>query len=349
MLMTRMLSRLSRSVGRRSLVLQSPSPSHNHHLLPILSHQFHSLVHEYGYPDKCITRKVCLFHHAALNSPPFQNFGFTSSASPEPTEKEQGSAVDSNCDPTNAESGKTNGSADLSDKTEDSVLHETKESGFNSESQQTIFRSVKRRRGAKRTAYSDSDSEAGSDLSMDDLVKLVAEKEELLEAKHKEIETMQDKVLRAYAEMENVKERTKREAENSKKFAIQNFAKSLLDVADNLGRASSVVKGNFSKIDVSNDTAQVVPLLKTLLEGVEMTEKQLEEVFKKYGVEKFDPTNEPFDPHRHNAIFQVPDASKPPGTVAAVLKAGYMLHDRVIRPAEVGVTRAVENGAEANE
>ncbi|KAI5562481.1 hypothetical protein BDE02_15G056500 [Populus trichocarpa] len=321
MFMTRMLSRLSRSVGRRSLVLHSPSPSHNHHLLPILSHQFHSLVHEYGYPDKCITRKVCLFHHSALNSPPFQNFGFTSSASPEPTEKEQGSAVDSNCDPTNAESGKTNGSADLSDKTEDSVLHETKE----------------------------SDSEAGSDLSMDDLVKLVAEKEELLEAKHKEIETMQDKVLRAYAEMENVKERTKREAENSKKFAIQNFAKSLLDVADNLGRASSVVKGNFSKIDVSNDTAQVVPLLKTLLEGVEMTEKQLGEVFKKYGIEKFDPTNEPFDPHRHNAIFQVPDASKPPGTVAAVLKAGYMLHDRVIRPAEVGVTREVENGAEANE
>ncbi|KAJ6688048.1 GRPE PROTEIN, partial [Salix koriyanagi] len=188
--------------------------------------------------------------------------------------------------------GKTNGSADLPDQTKDSVLHETKE----------------------------SDPEAESDLSMDDLVKLVEEKEELLKAKHKEIETMQDKVLRTYAEMENVKGRTKREAENSKKFAIQNFAKSLLDVADNLGRASSVVKGNFSKIDVSNDTAQVVPLLKTLLEGVEMTEKQLGEVFKKYGVEKFDPINEPFDPHRHNAMFQVPDASKPPGTVAAVLK-----------------------------
>ena len=62
------------------------------------------------------------------------------------------------------------------------------------------------------------------------------------------------------------------------KYVPQNFAKSLLDVADNLGRASSVVKGNFSKIDVSNDTAQVVPLLKTLLEGVEMTEKQLGEV-----------------------------------------------------------------------
>ncbi|KAJ6293949.1 hypothetical protein OIU76_022095 [Salix suchowensis] len=326
MLMARMLSRLSRRVGRRSLVLHSPSPSNNHHLLPILSHQvlkdFDSNYSECGIVSDfmCITSKVSLFHHSAQNSLPFKNFGFTSSESPEPTEKEQGSGVDTNCDPANAELGKTNGSANLPDQTKDSVLHETKE----------------------------SDSEAESDLSMDDLVKLVEEKEELLKAKHKEIETMQDKVLRTYAEMENVKGRTKREAENSKKFAIQNFAKSLLDVADNLGRASSVVKGNFSKIDVSNDTAQVVPLLKTLLEGVEMTEKQLGEVFKKYGVEKFDPINEPFDPHRHNAMFQVPDASKPPGTVAAVLKAGYMLHDRVIRPAEVGVTQAVENGAEEN-
>ncbi|XP_061983158.1 grpE protein homolog 2, mitochondrial-like [Populus nigra] len=306
MLMTRMLSRLSRSVGHRSLHLCSPSQ--NHHLLLIPSNQFHE------YPNKCITSKVCLFHHSALNSSLFQNFGFTSSASPEPGEKEQGSAVENDGAPTDAKSEETNGSAKLSDPTKVSVSRETKE----------------------------SDAEAVSDLSMDDLVKLVMEKEELLKEKHKEMETMQDKVLRTYAEMENVKERTKREAENSKKFAIQNFAKSLLDVADNLGRASSVVKGNFSKINVSNDAADVVPLLKTLLEGVEMTEKQLGEVFKKYGVEKFDPINEPFDPHRHNAIFEVPDALKPPGIVAAVLKAGYMLHERVIRPAEVGVTRAVE-------
>ncbi|KAJ1380414.1 GrpE nucleotide exchange factor [Sesbania bispinosa] len=184
--------------------------------------------------------------------------------------------------------------------------------------------------------------EGESELSRDDLIKLVAEKEGLLKLKHKEIEKMQDKVLRTYAEMENVMDRTRREAENSKKFAIQNFAKSLLDVADNLGRASSVVKDSFSKIESPNDSDEAAKLLKTLLEGVEMTEKQLAEVLKKYGVEKFDPTNEPFDPHRHNAIFQIPDASKPPGTVGVVLKAGYMLYDRVIRPAEVGVTQEVE-------
>ncbi|CAL5202254.1 unnamed protein product [Lathyrus oleraceus] len=188
----------------------------------------------------------------------------------------------------------------------------------------------------------ESDAEIECDLSKDELIKLVTEKEALLKLKHKEIEKMQDKVLRTYAEMENVMDRTKRNAENSKKFAIQNFAKSLLDVADNLGRASSVVKDSFSKIESPKESDETAPLLKTLLEGVEMTEKQLAEVLKKHGVEKFDPTNEPFDPNRHNAIFQIPDASKPPGTVGAVLKAGYMLYDRVLRPAEVGVTHVVE-------
>lgn len=189
----------------------------------------------------------------------------------------------------------------------------------------------------------DSDSDSEEELTMDDLVKLVTEKEELLKVKDKEFEKMQDKVLRAYADMENVMDRARRESENSKKFAVQNFAKSLLDVADNLGRASSVVKVSFSKIDTSKDTSGAVPLLKTLLEGVEMTEKQLIEVFRKFGVVKYDPTNEQFDPNRHNAVFQLPDPSKPPGTVAVVLKAGYMLHERVIRPAEVGVTEEVDN------
>ncbi|KHN30876.1 grpE protein homolog 2, mitochondrial-like [Glycine soja] len=193
----------------------------------------------------------------------------------------------------------------------------------------------------------ESDVESECDLSRDDLIKLVAEKEQLLKLKHKEIEKMQDKVLRTYAEMENVMDRTRREAENSKKFAIQNFAKSLLDVADNLGRASSVVKDSFSKIESPEESSEAAQLLKTLLEGVEMTEKQLAEVLKKFGVEKFDPTNEPFDPHMHNAIFQIPDASKAPGTVGVVLKAGYKLYDRVLRPAEVGVTQEGEDNKAA--
>ncbi|KEH33928.1 putative GrpE nucleotide exchange factor [Medicago truncatula] len=200
-----------------------------------------------------------------------------------------------------------------------------------------------------QSSESDSDVEIECDLSRDELIKLVTEKEALLKLKHKEVEKMQDKVLRTYAEMENVMDRTNRNAESSKKFAIQSFAKSLLDVADNLGRASSVVKDSFSKIESPKESDQAAPLLKTLLEGVEMTEKQLAEVLKKHGVEKYDPTNEPFDPNRHNAIFQIPDASKPPGTVGVVLKAGYMLYDRVLRPAEVGVTHEVEEDNKTDE
>ncbi|CDY46680.1 BnaA03g48280D [Brassica napus] len=195
-----------------------------------------------------------------------------------------------------------------------------------------------------------SEANESGEMSMDDLVKLVAEKDELLSEKEQEIKQMKDKVLRTYAEMENVMDRTRRDAENTKKYAIQNFAKSLLDVADNLGRASSVVKESFSKLDdTSKDSAGAAPLLKTLLEGVEMTEKQLAEVFKKFGMEKYDPINEPFDPNRHNAVFQVPDASKPEGTVAHVLKSGYTLFDRVIRPAEVGVTQGGESEEDKKE
>ncbi|XP_058209775.1 grpE protein homolog 2, mitochondrial-like isoform X2 [Rhododendron vialii] len=272
------------------------------------SNQFHSI----GEPRSMVVAgQMSLFHHSSLNASAFQQFGFSSVPSPETPEKENspsangGSTVESN--------GAT---AKASGDTEASEQREVPISG-------------------------DSDSE--EELTMDDLVKLVTEKEELLNVKHKEIEKMQDKVLRTYADMENVMDRARRESENSKKFAIQNFAKSLLDVADNLGRASSVVKDGFSKIDTSKDTSGAVPLLKTLLEGVEMTEKQLIEVFRKFGVVKYDPTNEQFDPNRHNAVFQLPDPSKPPGTVAVVLKAGYMLHERVIRPAEVGVTEAVDN------
>ncbi|KAL6975251.1 GrpE protein 2, mitochondrial [Sarracenia purpurea var. burkii] len=287
MSLSRISSRFPRIVlarCRNSMLKYTPQRHHRHHLLPVLSNQFHSLSDS---QNKVIAGHVSLLHHSALNASVFQRFGFSSSASHETTEKES------------SQSGNGGDNAENNGVTED----------------------------------------AECELTMEDLVKLVAEKEELLTAKHKEIEKMQDKVLRTYAEMENVKDRTRREAENSKKFAIQNFAKSLLDVADNLGRASSVVKDSFSKIDTSKDDAGVVPLLKTLMEGVEMTEKQLAEVFKKFGVVKYDPTNDQFDPNRHNAVFQVPDASKPPGTVAVVLKPGYALHDRVIRPAEVGVTQ----------
>lgn len=161
---------------------------------------------------KVVPVHVPLLNHSNLYASPFQRFGISSFASPQTDEKEtsqtgneQGSTGENNDAAT-----KESGEAEVSDKKEESGTYlET----------QNINRSVKKK--TKQTTFFDSDSDSGEDLSMDDLVKLVAEKEELLKTKHKEIEQMQDKVLRTYAEMENVMDRTRREAENSKKFAIQ--------------------------------------------------------------------------------------------------------------------------------
>ncbi|CAA2997149.1 Molecular chaperone of the family [Olea europaea subsp. europaea] len=271
----------------------------DHKYVSTLSNQFLS---PHGPRNTVVPGQVSLLHHSALNSSAFQWFGFSSSASAQPSEKETAQTG-------NEQEDKAEGTP--ADQTEEFVSDEKNKSDLQ------------------------------SDLTRDDLVKLVVEKEELVKLKEEEHEKMKDTVLRTYAEMENAKERTRREAENTKKFAIQNFAKSLLDVADNLGRASAAARESFSKIDTSNDASGSIPQLKTLLEGVEMTEKQLTEVFKKFGIEKYNPINEEFDPNRHNAVFQVPDTSKAMDHVAVVLKAGYMLHDRVIRPAEVGVTVSV--------
>ncbi|KAL2496034.1 Co-chaperone GrpE family protein [Forsythia ovata] len=333
MSVSRITSRFSRTVTqcRSSRPLCS---RHDHLYFPIISNQFLS--------PRAPQEKVSLLGHSTLNSSTFQWFGFSSSASPHPNEKEN---AESGNKQENKRDDSVNAAAvDVPDQTEASVSDEEDESGLSTEPQSNTSGSFKRRkRGTKRIAFSDSDSDSESDLSRDELMKLLAEKEELLKVKQMEHEQMKDKVLRTLAEMENVKDRTKREADNAKKFAIQNFAKSLLDVADNLGRASSASKESFSKIETSNDAAGAISQLKTLLDGVEMTEKQLIEVLKKFGVEKYDSMNEEFDPNRHNAVFQVPDASKPADRIAVVLKAGYMLHDRVIRPAEVGVTVAVDN------
>ncbi|KAJ8433042.1 hypothetical protein Cgig2_020609 [Carnegiea gigantea] len=297
---------------RRYFFLSPPllPPQHRH--FSLLSTPFLSL--------SAISNKASTLNHRSKNVVPFPHCGMSTSTT---TEQEQGTPSENK---ETVENEEANGKADAGAQAEAAMTADGKPSEETSETDS--------RRGLE-------------DLSKEDLIKLVLEKEQALELKEKEFEVWKDRFLRSYAEMENVMQRTRREVENSKKFAIQSFAKSLLDVADNLGRAASVTKESFSKIDASKDTIGAVPILKTLLEGVEMTDKQLEEVFRKYGIEKYDPINEQFDPNRHNAVFQVPDNSKPPGTVAVVLKSGYMLHDRIIRPAEVGVTVAVEN-KEAN-
>ncbi|XP_010443140.1 PREDICTED: uncharacterized protein LOC104726067 isoform X2 [Camelina sativa] len=271
MLVSRVLSRVSRSAGLRSS-LSSSVATQTRNQYPIVSSRFHSLVHRN--PNQLVAVPVSLLNHATPDFNVLQRFGFFSSSSAEP--KGNGSNIDV------PKTGKAS---------------EDVEAG--------------------RVTDSETDFES---LSRDDLVKLVGEKEHLLKVQREDMMEMKDGFLRSYAELQNLMDRTKRNAESSKKFAVQNFATSLLFVADILEKASSVGKQSFSEIDISKDSAGAAPLLKNLLHGVEMTEKELAQVFKKYGLVKEVPLNEPFDPNRHNAVFQVPDASKPEGTIAEVLK-----------------------------
>ena len=149
---------------------------------------------------------------------------------------------------------------------------------------------------------------------------------------------LNERHLRTLADMENLRTRTQRQNEDAKKFAVQGFAKDLLDVADNIDRACATVTEEIIA-EAKNDAGKLETLLRSFKEGVELTQRQLSSGFKKHGLVKFDPVDEPFDANEHMALFNVPvgETKKEPGSVAVVTKAGYRLHDRVVRAAEVGV------------
>jgi molecular chaperone GrpE len=151
---------------------------------------------------------------------------------------------------------------------------------------------------------------------------------------------MKDKLLRTLADMENLRERSARQIDSNKQYAVQSFAKSLLDVADNLERAAGAVPEAALQPDSGMSAADVSKHLRTLLQGVQLTDKQLTSALKQHGVEKFGSLGEKFDPNMHSALFEMPDPSKEPGTVGAVTKNGYMLNGRVMRAADVGVVAA---------
>jgi molecular chaperone GrpE len=145
-----------------------------------------------------------------------------------------------------------------------------------------------------------------------------------------EVQILKDQLLRTMAELENYRKRAEREREEMAKFAITNFARDLLSVSDNLRRALE---------SVPTDHKNPEDLLKTLLEGVEITEKELLTVFKKQGMEKIEPLGQAFDHHLHQAMFEVEDKDKPAGTIVHVLQPGYSLNGRLLRPAMVGVAK----------
>lgn len=139
---------------------------------------------------------------------------------------------------------------------------------------------------------------------------------------------MQNRLLRNHADFENARKRHTRELQSSNQYAITKFAKDLLEVADNLERAAESV------------TPEEEGPLKTLHEGVGMTDRILKKVFQKYGIVKVDPMSQPFDPNLHEAMFEVPASEgQTPGNVMHVLNSGYKIEDRVLRAARVGVVK----------
>ncbi|MGH6726694.1 MAG: nucleotide exchange factor GrpE [Pseudolabrys sp.] len=141
-----------------------------------------------------------------------------------------------------------------------------------------------------------------------------------------------DKLLRTLAEMENLRKRTEREVADARLYGNAGFARDVLAVADNMHRALTTIGPELREQADSN--------IKALVEGVELTERELLKVLEKHGVKKFSPAGERFDPNVHQAMYEVPDSELPPGHVAQVIQAGYMLGDRVLRPALVAVAKA---------
>jgi molecular chaperone GrpE len=152
-----------------------------------------------------------------------------------------------------------------------------------------------------------------------------------VEALAREAAESRDKMLRTLAEMENLRKRTAREVADARTYGITGFARDVLDIADNLQRALDAVPAE------TRESAD--PVLKALMEGVELTERSLLNALEKNGVKKFDPSGEKFDPNFQQAMYEVPDASVPPGTVVQVVQAGYMIGERVLRPALVAVSK----------
>ena len=146
-----------------------------------------------------------------------------------------------------------------------------------------------------------------------------------------EVAESKDRLLRALAEMENLRRRTEREVAEARSYGVANFARDMLSVADNLRRALDAI-GNEAR-------ASFDPAVTSFIEGVELTERELLKVLEKHGVKRFDPMGEKFDPNVHQAMFEVPDPSSPAGTVVQVVQAGFMIGDRVLRPASVGVAK----------
>ena len=173
-----------------------------------------------------------------------------------------------------------------------------------------------------KTSPNENEAPLESSVDTDDGADLEPEEEEL-----------RNQLLRAMADNENLRKRTEREVAAAKKYGPFSFVRDLLASLDNLEKAISLIPENKDEMDET---------LKNILIGVDMTGRELASVLERHGISKINPEGEKFDYNLHQAMFEVPTNEVEPGTVVQVVQLGYLLHDRLIRPAMVGVSKAEE-------
>jgi len=159
-------------------------------------------------------------------------------------------------------------------------------------------------------------------------------REEEIIALQEEVAAAKDRLLRLAAEMENLRKRTEREKAEATLYAASNFARDLLSVADSLSRALAAVPAE--ERDVIDD------IMKKFLDGIELTERELMAVFQRHNIRKLETVGQKFDPNMHQAMFEVPTSERPPGIVMQEVQSGYAVGERCLRPALVGVAKAIE-------
>ena len=185
--------------------------------------------------------------------------------------------------------------------------------------------------GAKDSASKMEDSAAASEDSADETEALAEDEDEAtVLSEEEEIADLKDKLLRALADQENLRRRAQKDREDALKYSAANFARDMLSVADNLRRAIEAVPEEGD----TNGAALV-----GFIEGIALTEKELLATLERHGIQKIEPTGEKFNPQFHEAMFEIPSTDEESGTVLQVIEVGYVIHDRLLRPAKVGIAK----------
>lgn len=185
----------------------------------------------------------------------------------------------------------------------------------------------------KQETKETKESEESVEEELSPIEKDLKNLKEKLEKKEKEYVELKDGYIRAVADFRNLQETTKREIQKAKDFALQKFAKDLIESIDNFGHALNSVK---------EDSVKTNKEIEQLYDGVKLTRDVFVKTLDKHGLKKIDPLDEEFDPNKHEATFQAPHEEKEPGTVFFVQQPGYELNGRVLRAAKVGIVKANE-------